>query len=100
MRLLAKPIAAQEDDRASERRAGEQVFPWSAPPRLVYRCSRKDGHDRGGDQTLTSKPASSAARRLGPYEFIGPLGAGGMGEVSAYTYRRFLNDLSRVDGLK
>jgi hypothetical protein len=49
---------------------------------------------------LTSKPASSAARRLGPYEFIGPLGAGGMGEVSAYTYRRFLNDLSRVDGLK
>jgi eukaryotic-like serine/threonine-protein kinase len=30
---------------------------------------------------LTSKPAGSAARRLGPYEFIGRLGAGGMGEV-------------------
>jgi Tol biopolymer transport system component len=31
---------------------------------------------------LTSKPPASAARRLGPYEFIGRLGAGGMGEVS------------------
>jgi eukaryotic-like serine/threonine-protein kinase len=30
---------------------------------------------------VTSKPGGSAARRLGPYEFIGRLGAGGMGEV-------------------
>jgi serine/threonine protein kinase len=30
---------------------------------------------------VTSKPTGSAARRLGPYEFIGRLGAGGMGEV-------------------
>ena len=30
---------------------------------------------------MTSKPGGSAARRLGPYEFIGRLGAGGMGEV-------------------
>ena len=30
---------------------------------------------------MTSKPGASVARRLGPYEFIGRLGAGGMGEV-------------------
>jgi protein kinase-like protein len=30
---------------------------------------------------VTSKPAGSGTRRLGPYEFIGRIGAGGMGEV-------------------
>ena len=30
---------------------------------------------------MTSKPATSATRHLGPYEIVAPLGAGGMGEV-------------------
>ena len=59
-------------------------------------------------------------QRLGPYEILGPLGAGGMGEVSpavrlgegvagsfspdgsgyAYSQHRILSDLFLVDGLR
>lgn len=42
----------------------------------------------------------SSGARLGSYEILVPLGAGGMGEVYTYTYGRILSELFLAEGIR
>ena len=57
------------------------AWPWSG--RTVRRRRGRKAHDLRRDRIRRSSVALATGRRLGPYEILSPIGAGGMGEVYA-----------------